>query len=342
MGASKIEWTEATWNPAIGCRPVSPGCKNCYAQRVAASNARRTAALIAKRPNGGTPRQVTSCELTRSVLHLTEAGDPRPSWNGSAVPVPHRLDEPLRWRRPQRIFVGSMTDLYHDDLDDDFIAAVWGVMAACQHHQFQVLTKRAERMLRWFEWLHARPVTPWEYCHQQALAHDNANRYIERNTRSCHGYGWPLVNVSVGVSAENQAMLNARAPLLQQCPATTRFISAEPLLGPIDARAFLHTTIQPEGTTKRVSASHPSSRMTRGRWFEPIDQLIVGGESGPAARECDVAWIERLVKQCATANVPCFVKQLGSRPLGVNVRHKKGADTSEWPPTLIVRQSISA
>ncbi len=128
---TKIEWTDATWNPVRGCSRVSPGCQHCYAERMA----RRS-----DRPGG-------------AYEGLTVLAHDGPRWNGKVRLVPEKLDEPLRWRKPRMVFVNSMSDLFHEDIPNEFIAAVFGVMAASPQHTFQVLTKRAERMRDWFQWV---------------------------------------------------------------------------------------------------------------------------------------------------------------------------------------------
>lgn len=171
---TKIEWTEATWNPVTGCKKVSAGCKHCYAER----------------------------DWAR-LAHL-------PSYQGRAftdvVCHPERLDQPLRWKRPRRIFVNSMSDLFHPDVPIEFIRQVFDVMEVCPQHTFQILTKRAERMqfLLWSEW-------DWK----------------------------PAANIWLGVSVEDQATADERIPLLLQTPAAVRWISAEPLLGAVDLSQFL-------------------------------------------------------------------------------------------------------
>ena len=132
---SKIEWTNETWNPIVGCRPVSPGCENSYAE----TRAKRTAQM---QPNGPYPDVVKH-----------DRGEPLPLWNGKAIFLPDRLDKPLRWRKPRMVFVNSMSDLFHKDVTDEKIAAVFCSMAAAPRHTFQVLTKRPERMREWFDWI---------------------------------------------------------------------------------------------------------------------------------------------------------------------------------------------
>jgi len=213
---SAIEWTDATWNPVTGCTKVSPGCKFCYAERFAA--------------------------------RLQAMGNPRYR-NGFAVTLhPDQLTLPLRWAQPRRIFVNSMSDLFHEGVPEAFIAQVFEVMARAQWHIFQLLTKRAARVA------------------ELALR-----------------LPWPS-NVWQGVSVEN-ARYTWRIASLQPVPAAMRFLSVEPLLGPIP-----HLPL------------------------EGIDWVIVGGESGPCHRPMDPRWVREIRDQCLAAGVPFFFKQWGGGP----------------------------
>jgi protein gp37 len=255
--ASKIEWTDATWNPVTGCAKVSPGCDHCYAE--------------------------TFANRWRGIPgHHFE--------NGFDVQLrPERLDQPLRWKRPRRVFVNSMSDLFHKDVPDSFIAEAFSVMARAQQHTFQLLTKRHARMKA----LLSRP------SFRDNLAH--------------WGAPWPLPNVWLGVSAEDQHWANLRIPGLLHTPAAIRFVSAEPLLGPVDLTGMC-----------------------------AIDWLIIGGESGPGARPMDLEWARSLVWQCQAGELPVHVKQLGSvlgRQLGAG---PKGGDWDRWPEDLRVREFPAA
>lgn len=275
MSAStSIEWTDKTWNPVRGCARVSPGCENCYAER------------MAHRFSGkGQPYE-----------GLTVLGKHGPRWAGAARFVPDMLGEPLRWRKPQRVFVNSMSDLFHEDVTNEQIADIFQVMAKCRQHTFQILTKRPKRMVEWFGWMGKEATEEW-----------------------------PLPNVWLGVSCESQKYADERIPLLLQTPATVRFISAEPLLGPVRLDGFL-----------RGKESHSPF----------LDWVIVGGESGNGARICDIEWIRAIARQCSAAGVACFVKQLGSAAgiaaLGAYVRRpmndRKGGDINEFPADMRVRE----
>ena len=275
-----IEWTERTWNPARGCSRVSPGCDHCYAMRQA------------HRFSGpGQPYE-----------GLTTIRRGRVDWTGRARFVPEQLQQPLRVRRPTAFFVNSMSDLFHESLTNEQVAAVFGVMAATPQHTYQILTKRPKRMREWFGWLDGRR---------------------------------PLPNVWLGVSCDDQARADERIPHLLSTPAAVRFVSAEPLLGPIALRAWMprHAVTETDDCAPWCSACGPTGPLPR------IDWVIVGGESGPGARPCDVDWIRSIVRQCREAGTACFVKQLGSR---LGLRDPKGGDPSEWPEDLRVRETPEA
>lgn len=281
-----IAWTDSTWNPVRGCSKVSAGCKNCYAE--------------------------TFAERWRGIPgHAFEHGfDLRL--------VPEALELPLRWRRPRRIFVNSMSDLFHEGVPDAYVDRVFGVMAACHQHTFQVLTKRPARMR---EYLSGDRRLDWAYA--AALGDDQVfDRIAYRDG--------PLPNVWLGVSVEDQRAADERIPELLATPAAVRFLSCEPLLGPVSLWAFLGGKIRDEALGALGSPQVPG-----------VDWVIVGGESGPGARPCDVAWVRDLVGQCKAAGVPAFVKQLGSVPMGVNLmvpRYRAGRDPAEWPADLRVQQ----
>lgn len=230
--------------------------------------------------------------------------------SGSTVLVPRLLDVPLRRRKPTTWLVNSMSDLFHESLSLGEIAAVFGVMAACPQHTFQVLTTRAKRMRAWFEWLPSDGLR-WT-CMTEAIRQLNPYRpALERRViegLDAQVLQWPLPNVWIGVSAEDQARADERWEHLSQIDCAVKFLSCEPLLGPV---SFKH-------------------------WATLPDWVIVGGESGPGARPCDVEWIRSIVRECRESDTPVFVKQLGSR---LGLRDPKGADPSEWPEDLRVRKT---
>jgi protein gp37 len=201
-----IQWTDETWNPTTGCTKVSPGCANCYIERTPAF-----------RVSG------TRFVKGRIQVRLHE----------------RRLETPLRWKKPRRVFVNSMSDLFHEDVPFEFIAAVFGVMAAVPRHTYQVLTKRPQRMREWFDWIGKQDCDPWTECLWAALQRDNEREALHRQSSGDTQGVWPLPNVWLGVSVENQRFADERIPLLLQTPATVRFISAEPLLGPVDVHRYV-------------------------------------------------------------------------------------------------------
>jgi len=248
-----ISWTSATWNPTTGCDRVSPGCDHCYALTLAK---RLKAMGSAKYQNDG---------------------DPRTSGPGFGLAVhPDTLDAPLHWRAPRRVFVNSMSDLGHARISREFLARVWSVMARTPQHTYQILSKRPDRIAAWVRRcsvhdLHAgypgTPAEPDETC-------------CNHPGEIIVGYEeWPLPNVHIGTSIELDRYCR-RADDLRETPAALRFLSLEPLLGPL-----------------------PSLNL------DGIGWVIVGGESGPGHREMDIAWLESLVAQCQDAGVAIHVKQ---------------------------------
>ena len=248
---SAIEWTDATWNPVTGCSVVSPGCTNCYAMRLAGTR-------LAQHPS--------RAGLTRD----TKTG---PVWTGEVRFNGQWLDQPLRWKRPRRVFVCAHADLFHEAVPDEWIDRVFAVMNAARQHTFQVLTKRAERM-------------------RSYMARSTSAKAA--NTLSIHTSGiwaWPPPNVWLGVSAEDQARADERIPRLLATPAAVRWVSAEPLLGPLDLWLY----VDPH----RLYRRH-------------IDWVVAGGESGPGARPMHPDWARALRDQCQAAGTKFHFKQHGA------------------------------
>ena len=233
---SKIEWTDATWNPVTGCTKVSPGCKHCYA--------------------------LTFAERWRGIPgHHFEQGFDLRLW-------PERLKLPLAWKTSRRIFVNSMSDLFHEKVPLEFVRRVFETMTACPQHQFQVLTKRAERLVE-----------------------------------LCGSLDWSD-NVWMGVSIENEKYAY-RSELLRKVPAKVRFLSVEPLIGPIPRLPL-----------------------------KGIHWVIVGGESGPGARPMDPDWVTSIHVQCSRARVPFFFKQWGGVRKHATGRRLHGRTFDEMPREL--------
>jgi protein gp37 len=230
---SSIEWTEMTWNPVTGCTKISQGCKNCYAERMA----RRLTAMGNARYRNG----------FRVTLH------------------PDLLDLPQSWRQPRVVFVNSMSDLFHEEIPDDFIAGVFSSMRRARRHTFQILTKRGDRLAK------LAPRLPWPE------------------------------NVWMGVSVEDGRVVD-RISHLQKVPAAVRFLSLEPLIGPLDALPLVG-----------------------------IDWAIVGGESGPHARPMRREWVNSILQQCRAAGVAFFFKQWGGARKDLTGRKLNGRYYDEMP-----------
>lgn len=357
MGKTSIEWTDHSWPVVNGCRRVSRGCENCYAERLTATRL------------SSTPKY-----QGLAVMKAGPTGPARPRWTGLArLWAPH-LDMPLRLKKPSRIFVADMGDLFFEEVPDETIAAVFGVMAACPQHTFQVLTKRPDRAQRWmtFRWYgdtSGRAVTQAEICREEAIEQTPGARQADGALtplgQRLGGYDrrWPLPNVWLGVSVEDQYTADARIPLLLDTPAAVRFVSAEPLIGPVELTSYLRPMLRlvvPAFDPARAKAviaeafTEPVLQCQPGDQFSVIpgvgvDWVIVGGESGPGARPFDVGWARSLVEQCRAAGAPCFVKQLGAWPFerprpdrehrhSLNLLSRKGSDPEEWPADLRVRE----
>lgn len=298
--ATSIEWTDASWNPVRGCSRVSPGCENCYAERQAA-----------RFSGPGQPYE-----------GLVRMGKQGPHWTGVVRVIREHLEDPLRWSKPRRIFVNSMSDVFHESLTDYQIANIFSVMetARGRGHTFQILTKRAARMREWVA----------EWARKIDYADDSGRGYLGR-----YGHVW------LGVSVEDQERADERLPELVRTPAAVRFVSYEPALEPVDfSRYLLPTHLEGHMATTGV------------HW------VIVGGESGPGARPFEVEWARTTIAQCKAAGVACFVKQMGRAPsmLGIPVRFElacsdgepgwvegklrdaHGGDWDEWPPAFRVRE----
>lgn len=316
-----IQWTDDTWNPTTGCSRVSEGCRHCYIER-------------------SPPFRMAGRKLGDPVqLH------------------PERLDQPVRWQKPRRIFVNSLSDLFHDEVPDHYLDRVFDVMESSGSewhegqgcwtpkpwHTFQVLTKRPQRMRAYLMARYARKqayADQFKTCPTPEMRDSPAARWARQAAAPSFRR-----NIWLGVSIENQQTAEERIPILLQTPAAVRFVSAEPLLGPVDITAGLYSC---DGDC--TQPTHP---------IDPIlDWVIAGGESGPGARPCDLAWIRSIVEQCKAAAVPCFVKQLGAKPYrmwetrmgGMSgaqmydepeellLGDRKGGDPAEWPADLRVRE----
>ncbi len=292
---SKIEWTDATWNIITGCSVVSPGCTNCYAMRLAGTRLR------------GIPSR---SGLTRD----SKAG---PVWTGEVRFNEQWLDQPLRWKRPRMVFVCAHGDLFAEGVTDAMLDRVFAVMALAPQHTFQVLTKRPERMRRYvlgFDCDGARRINVADQAGALAKGEQSASM------------PWPLPNVWLGVSVEDQTRADERIPVLLDTPAAVRWISAEPLLGPVDFRRLRQ--YNPRGkpwidglrglvTRGDYLARSPSecsmNTSTRIPGELPrLDWIVAGGESGPGARPMHPDWARGIRDQCFDAGVAFTFKQWGA------------------------------
>ncbi|KKL49659.1 hypothetical protein LCGC14_2313330, partial [marine sediment metagenome] len=270
---TKIEWADESWNPVTGCTKVDEGCRNCYAERMSKRLAGRY----------GYPAD----DPFRVTLH------------------PERLDKPLHWKKPRRIFVNSMSDLFHPDVPDAFIDQVFAVMALASHHQFMILTKRPKNMMHYLEW---EDYDPYETrvdmvnCRTSDFAH-TFDEYITPE-------GWPLPNVWLGVSVHDQKSADERIPILLQTPAAKRFVSYEPALGAVDF------TYLENGRSCGLTGWYITPDKTGGgepdqHQGEKLDLVIMGGESGHGARPTHPDWARTVRDDCAAAGVPFLFKQWG-------------------------------
>jgi protein gp37 len=301
QGEHGISWTDVSWPVINGCRRVSEGCRGCYAERLAATRLRHN-------------------ERYKGLAVYTEKG---PRWTGQSRLVEKELLVPLRLRTPSRIFVADMGDLFFEGNSNEDIAAVFGVMAASMNHTFQVLTKRPERAKAWFDWI-GEGIGPYIRGHADELrgyfkAGARFETYRGQRVRSRHDawakvfnaagvQSWPLPNVHLGFSAEDQETYDARASkLVHGCPAAVYWASLEPLLGPIKLRGTGHIHLS---------------------W------VVAGGESGPTARSMDPAWVRSLRDECVESGIAFHFKQWGAFDADGVKRGKKHTgrmlDGREW------------
>jgi protein gp37 len=255
MGTTSIEWATKSWNPVTGCTPISEGCEHCYAKRMSARMAGRC----------GYPKD----EPFRVTFH------------------PDKLDEPMHWRKPQRVFVCSMGDLFHEDVTDVALLQIFDMMREANRHTYMILTKRPARMK--------------DFCSRLRFDHNGAGRVFLTNKPDdwINDSSLPLMAllrwVWLGATAENQARADERIPTLLRIPAAVRFVSVEPMLGPVDIRKFLYT-----GTCSQSPCIRKGLAL---RW------VIAGPETGPHARDYDLRWFADLYHQCHAAGVPFFDKR---------------------------------
>lgn len=292
-----IEWTDATWNPTVGCKVVSPGCTNCYAMKVAARMEGISVAHEAA--HGGNPGPMY---YYRDLVTHSKAG---PVWNGTFREAPlDLLERPLRWKRPRRIFVNSMSDLFGEGVSDETIDRVFAVMTLLPQHTFQILTKRPERMREYIAGVTQMRSVRFP---DDSIYRIGPFSHVGSTIKGMEiGRRWPLPNVWLGVSVEDQKRADERIPILLETPAAVRWISAEPLLGPLYLRR-----ISVLGGWYDALAGYRD--IERGISPEGVlDWVVVGGESGPGARPMHPGWARGLRDQCRNAGVPFLFKQWGN------------------------------
>ncbi len=278
---SKIEWTGQTWNPLVGCTKISEGCKNCYAINMA----NRLMHMPATK------------ERYAGIVMKTAGG--KLNWSGKINLNEEALSKPLIQKKPTTYFVNSMSDLFHEDVPFRFVDKVFAVMAVTPHHTYQVLTKRPDRMLKYFRGSsRASLMTEIESLGDEHPALLSICSQIAGRIPTMQQLVFP--NIWLGTSVENQKTADERIPALALVPAAVRFLSCEPLLGPVDISSYL-----PQW------GGRPLYIYDDGTEAEPIDWVIAGGESGHGARPVHPEWVRNLRDQCAATDVPFFFKQWG-------------------------------
>lgn len=359
---TSIEWTDATWPVVQGCDYESPGCTNCYAVPLLWRMAHNPNAAISG------PLQGVVAKNTAGKLHFT----------GKVALREDRLTWPLQWKEPRKIFVPSHGDLFHPAVPDEFIDRVFAVMSVCPQHTFQVLTKRAERMRRYMT-TSAQPIDDPErrddivaaaFAIRSELGLRRGEEWFTDDQCFIQQDRWPLPNVWLGVSVEDQARADERIPQLLATPAAKRFLSCEPLLGPVNLdrlprdpddedrempgfaniERFVSSALMgAHGVIMKPDAPLSGRRQ---EWWEDlrsrpsVDWVIVGGESGPNSRHFDLRWARDLLAQCRGAGTAYFLKQLGARPFdstgdlvkNLHLEDRKGGDMAEFPEDLRVRE----
>ena len=271
---SSIEWTDATWNIITGCTLVDEGCRHCYA-----------AHLITSWPAiGNHPSR-------KGLARKNAAGESK--FTGEVRFNEQWLDQPLRWRKPRKIFVCAHGDLFHESVPDEWLDKIFAVMALAPQHTFQVLTKRPGQARAY---LSANPGIRIRSVMQQI------------KPQAIIRMDWPLPNIWLGTSISDQASADLRIPQLLDCPASVRFVSAEPLLGPVDLRHIVPNFIEAHFCTIACTARGDQECC---KHLPGIDWVIVGGESGPHARPMHPDWARQIRDQCEAAGVPFLFKQWG-------------------------------
>lgn len=285
---SRIDWCDKVWDVTRGCTPASDGCVNCWAAR------------YGHRFSGPGLR----------YEGLVENG----KWTGEIELLPEKLSVPLHWRKPQRIFVNSKSDLFHEKVPNDFIAAVYGVMASCPQHTFMILTKRPDRMAEWYDW-----VSPNEI----QIILDHADDWIEKSGQPVfskerialeYANGWPLRNVWALASCENQKAVDTRVPDLLRVPAVVHGVSMEPML---------------EDIRLKRNWLHGGGAMPQDGGRATLSWIVLGCESGPKARPFKEEWARSIKGQCVEAGVAFYYKQRPKKTTR-GIIHKPRLDGRSW------------
>lgn len=360
---STIEWTDATWNPITGCTIVDAGCTNCYAMALAGSRLRNHP----------------------SRAGLTRVTGGRSKWTGEVRLNEQWMDQPLRWSRPRRIFVCAHGDLFHEAVPDEWIDRVFAVMVLARHHTFQVLTKRPDRAAAYMAggaWQRVMDIVCDRAINEHLgviLSYPGMKPPAHLPGRRVAVNDWPLPNVWLGTSASDQASADLRIPHLLAAPAAVRFLSAEPLLGPVDLtrvgaidsvrsafpelvqrldrhmRPHIISGVQIEAlgsqfqaTTYYQTPDHMGGFEVGSRYYPRLDLVIVGGESGPGARPMHPDWARALRDQCVAAGVAFHFKQWGEwgravpKPSGTPGKYaiaSAGPNNGFWAKSVIQTDS---
>lgn len=310
---TNIEWTEFNWNPLSGCSRKSAGCENCYAEKMT----KRLAAMGLEKYQG----------------LLNEQG----RFNGVIKFSENDLLAPLKRKKPTTYFVNSMSDLFHEKVKDEWLDKAFAVMALTPQHTYQILTKRPERMREYLT-----NAAKWPDLHTRF--HETAKHLVGYHApvrRAINREDLPLKNVWLGVSVEDQKTADERIPLLLETPAAVHWLSMEPLLEHIDLEHIRWTDedaeIRLDARTGEVWCENSDSPSAYSNDSEArIEWAVIGGESGPGARPCNIAWIRSIVGQCKGAGVPVFYKQGGSS--NACQHSKKGGCYDCFPADLKIRE----
>ena len=330
--ASKIEWTAETWNPIIGCSKASAGCANCSAENMANRQAHM-------RPDPKKNRYLDVIKIEPAEGEKDKAA----GWNGKTAFVESQLDKPLHWRKPRKISVCSMGDLFHESVPFEWIDKIFATMALCPDHTFQILTKRPERTSEYLNERRADHSAAHIRVFQIMNTPDRRGGRAGQCSRRLHHFPsevnipWPLQNVWLGTSVENQAAADERIPSLLKCPAALRFVSVEPMLGPVDLRRYIQLW-DDNGSREFYEKEGWGYDDYSGGFIGLPDQtydpqaglgwIICGGESGRKARRLEPQWVRSLRDQAASAGVPFMFKQWGEFSSREMVPHRVGKKAS--------------